>query len=102
MVLILFEPDLGTVILMMPILFTMLFVAGAKVKHLLMIVLLALLVSPLMWHKMRPYQRIRISSVALQNAWVRLFAERIDEKYAKHENLKGEDEEIHGTNRDVA
>jgi rod shape determining protein RodA len=44
MVLILLEPDLGTVLLMMPILFTMLFVAGAKVKHLLIIVLMALLV----------------------------------------------------------
>lgn len=71
MVLILLEPDLGTVVLMMPILFTMLFVAGAKVRHLLLIVLLALLVSPLLWYKMKPYQRIRISSVALQNAWVR-------------------------------
>ena len=76
MVLILFEPDLGTVLLMMPILFTMLFVAGAKVKHLLIIVLLAILVSPLLWHKMKPYQRIRISSVVLQNAWVREKAEK--------------------------
>ncbi len=71
MVLILLEPDLGTVLLMMPILFIMLFVAGAKVKHLLIIVLLALLVSPLLWHKMRPYQRTRISSVLLQNSWIR-------------------------------
>ena len=39
MALILLEPDLGTVILMMPILFSMLFVAGAKVKHLLIILL---------------------------------------------------------------
>jgi rod shape determining protein RodA len=75
MVLILPEPDLGTVLLMMPFLFTMLFVAGAKVKHLLLIVLMALLVSPLLWYKMRPYQRIRISSVLLQNAWVRKQAE---------------------------
>ncbi|MBA7637135.1 Peptidoglycan glycosyltransferase MrdB [subsurface metagenome] len=41
MVLILVGPDLGTVMLMMPILFTMLFVAGAKVKHLLIMVLMA-------------------------------------------------------------
>ncbi|MHC4120864.1 MAG: FtsW/RodA/SpoVE family cell cycle protein, partial [Planctomycetota bacterium] len=46
MVLILPEPDLGTVMLMMPILFIMLFVAGAKVKHLLLITLMALMVSP--------------------------------------------------------
>jgi rod shape determining protein RodA len=69
-VLILLEPDLGTVLLMMPILFTMLFVAGAKVKHLLLVVLMALLVSPLLWYKMRSYQRVRISSVLLQNRWI--------------------------------
>jgi cell division protein FtsW (lipid II flippase) len=76
MVLILLEPDLGTVLLMMPILFTMLFVAGAKVRHLLIIVLLAVLVSPLMWHRMKIYQRTRMSSVLLQNAWVREKAEQ--------------------------
>jgi rod shape determining protein RodA len=76
MVLILLEPDLGTVLLMMPILFTMLFVAGAKAKHLLIIILMALLVSPLLWHKMRTYQRRRISSVVLQNTWVREKAEK--------------------------
>jgi rod shape determining protein RodA len=76
MVLILLEPDLGTVMLMMPVLFTMLFVAGAKVKHLLIIILMAVLISPLLWFKMRPYQRIRISSVLLQSDWVREIAER--------------------------
>jgi len=75
MILILLEPDLGTVLLMMPVFFTMLFVAGAKVKHLLIIVLIAILISPLLWYKMRSYQRIRISSVLLQNAWVREKAE---------------------------
>jgi cell division protein FtsW (lipid II flippase) len=70
MVMILKEPDLGTVMLMMPILFTMLFVAGAKVKHLLIIILLAVLMSPLLWHTMNRYQRQRISCVILQNKWV--------------------------------
>lgn len=69
MMLILLEPDLGTVMLMMPILFTMLFVAGAKVKHLLVIILIAVLISPILWSQMRPYQRTRISSVLLQNPW---------------------------------
>lgn len=67
MVLILLEPDLGTVLLMMPILFSMLFVAGAKVKHLLIILLMGAAVSPVMWHFMHTYQRMRISSVVLQN-----------------------------------
>ncbi len=71
MILILLEPDLGTVLLMMPIFLTMLFIAGAKAKHLLLIILLAFLVSPILWYKMRPYQRTRISSVLLQNSWIR-------------------------------
>jgi len=75
MVLILPEPDLGTVLLMMPILFIMLFIAGAKVEHLLLIILMAILVSPMLWYKMNRYQRTRISSVILQNAWFREKAE---------------------------
>lgn len=67
MVLILLEPDLGTVLLMMPILFSMLFVAGAKVKHLVLILFMGLAVSPFLWHFMHSYQRMRISSVLLQN-----------------------------------
>jgi rod shape determining protein RodA len=76
MVLILLEPDLGTVMLMMPVMFTMLFVAGAKVKHLLIVVFMAILVSPLFWVKMRDYQRTRISSVLLQSSWMREKAEQ--------------------------
>jgi len=76
MVLILLEPDLGTVLLMMPILFTMLFMAGAKAKHLLIIVLMALLLGPLLWREMKPYQRTRISSVLLQSSWIQEKAEQ--------------------------
>ncbi len=75
MVLILKEPDLGTVLLMMPVLFTMLFVAGARVRHLLFIVALAVLVSPVMWRMLQPYQRERVSSVILQSQWLRAEAE---------------------------
>ena len=76
MLLILLEPDLGTVILMMPIFFTMLFSAGARAKHLLLILLIAVLLSPLLWHRMAPYQRTRISSVLLQSRQVRRKAEQ--------------------------
>ncbi|MBN1124944.1 MAG: rod shape-determining protein RodA [Sedimentisphaerales bacterium] len=69
--LILLEPDLGTVMLMMPVLFAVLFVAGARIKHLLIIVVLAVLASPLLWMKMHPYQRMRLSSVLLQNETIR-------------------------------
>jgi cell division protein FtsW (lipid II flippase) len=77
MALILVEPDLGTVMLMMPILFTMLFMAGARVKHLVLIILLAALFSPVLWLKMHPYQRARVSGVVLQSRWVRQKAEQI-------------------------
>ena len=62
-------------LLMMPVLFTLLFVAGAKVKHLGIIVLMAVVVSPLLWGQMNKYQRIRISSVLLQNETVQEKAE---------------------------
>jgi rod shape determining protein RodA len=70
-VLILFEPDLGTVLLMLPVFLVMLFAAGAKPKHLIMIILAGLLLSPILWHKLETYQRLRISSVLLQNKWLR-------------------------------
>jgi rod shape determining protein RodA len=60
---------------MMPVFFTMLFVAGARIKHLALIVLLAILVSPGMWLMLKGYQRERISSVLLQSDWVRKKAE---------------------------
>ncbi len=71
MVLILLEPDLGTVMLMMPVFFGMLFVAGARSKHLLSVIGLAILVSPGLWLMLQPYQKERISSVLLQSRWIR-------------------------------
>lgn len=67
MMLILLEPDLGTVLLMMPVFLSMLFIAGAKVKHLVAIIVLAILAFPVLWLQMHDYQRMRISSVLLQN-----------------------------------
>jgi cell division protein FtsW (lipid II flippase) len=74
MVLILLEPDLGTVILMMPILFAMLFAAGAKGWHLLLVIGLAVLTSPILWMSMKDYQRMRIASLVLQSPKVRTMA----------------------------
>ncbi|HEX4053358.1 MAG TPA: FtsW/RodA/SpoVE family cell cycle protein [Tepidisphaeraceae bacterium] len=48
-ILILKQPDLGVAALFIPTLFTLLFVAGAKVKHLLAIVGLAMVLIPLLW-----------------------------------------------------
>lgn len=75
-ILILLEPDLGTVMLMMPVLFVMIFVAGARVKHLVLIILLAVVTSPLLWLVMEPYQRMRISSIFLQSPAIQRQAEK--------------------------
>jgi rod shape determining protein RodA len=76
-VLILKQPDLGVAALFVPTLFVMLFVAGAKMKHLLAIVALGLTLAPLLWlcgdenvpffrHLptiVQPYQRARLTGL---------------------------------------
>jgi rod shape determining protein RodA len=47
--LILKQPDLGTALIFIPALFVMLFVAGAKIRHLLAIVGLGVAMVPVMW-----------------------------------------------------
>jgi rod shape determining protein RodA len=49
LVLILKQPDLGTALVFIPVLFSMLFVAGAKMKHLLAVVGLGLALAPIAW-----------------------------------------------------
>ncbi len=68
MMLIILEPDLGTTLLFPPILFAMLFVAGARVRHLLIIILLGLLAAPLFYFTMKPYQKERIEVLLRQNS----------------------------------
>lgn len=46
---ILAQPDLGTALIFIPVLFVMLFVAGAKIKHLLAVVGLGIAVFPVLW-----------------------------------------------------
>ncbi|MBN1845645.1 MAG: rod shape-determining protein RodA [Sedimentisphaerales bacterium] len=70
MVLILLEPDLGTVLLFLPILFAVLFSAGARVRHLLTIILAALAICPIFYLLpgfMKGYQRERIEVLWKQN-----------------------------------
>jgi cell division protein FtsW (lipid II flippase) len=65
--LILVQPDLGTALLFVPILFTMLFAAGARARHLLAIVLLgAMGIVPLYEWGLRDYQRDRIDGFLVQ------------------------------------
>jgi cell division protein FtsW (lipid II flippase) len=66
-VLILLEPNLGTVLLMMIVFLTMLFLAGAKIKHVVMIISVAVIAVPIMWMNMHDYQRMRVCSLLLQS-----------------------------------
>lgn len=57
------QPDLGTALVFIAIMFGMLFMAGAKVRHLLLYVAGSLLVGlPLLWQVLRDYQRMRLIS----------------------------------------
>ena len=63
LVLILKQPDLGTALVFIPVLFSMLFVAGAKIKHLLAIMLLGAALAPVAWlagkdENGQPYSRL--------------------------------------------
>ena len=76
LVLILKQPDLGMAMLFIPVLFAMLFAAGSRVKHLLLIVAAGLLLAPVVWFSgvktvpvlrnlpaiIKPYQRERMQA----------------------------------------
>jgi cell division protein FtsW (lipid II flippase) len=58
--LILKEPDLGTSLVFLPILFAMLFAAGARVRHLVLIVILGAGSLPGLWMSMSAEQKSRV------------------------------------------
>jgi rod shape determining protein RodA len=61
--LILKEPDLGTSLVLLPVLFVMLFAAGAKRGDLACLVLMGLLVLPVLWTQMSIEQKSRITAL---------------------------------------
>jgi len=65
--LILLEPDLGTALLLLPVLFIMLFAAGARTSHLTLIALVGVALAPVAWNHAHTYQRLRVTSVLLQS-----------------------------------
>jgi cell division protein FtsW (lipid II flippase) len=64
--LILKEPDLGTSLLFLPVLASMLFAAGARLKHLVLVACLGVAVSPVFWLGMSAEQKSRITTLFLQ------------------------------------
>ncbi len=65
-VLILREPDLGTSLLFFPVLYGMLFAAGARVKHLIAVALLGVIAMPVLWTQMSAEQQSRVTSLLSQ------------------------------------
>ena len=65
-VLILKEPNLGTSLLFFPVLFAMLFAAGARWTHLCAIALMGFVSLPLLWKVMSAEQRSRVTAVFTQ------------------------------------
>ena len=82
--LILYQPDLGTAMLFLPVLFLMLFAAGARGKHLVAIIAMGLAMVPVFYSSMHGYQRMRIDSWLLHGC-----AERMH--FALAPRLNGED-----------
>ena len=59
-VLVLLQPDLGTGLLLLPIFFSMLFVGGARPRHLVGMIGIGLAGLPFFWHFLRDYQKTRL------------------------------------------
>ena len=64
--LILKEPDLGTALVFLPVLFAMLFAAGARPRHLALMLVLGVAVTPLMWMGMSAEQKSRVVTLFVQ------------------------------------
>lgn len=59
-VLILKEPDLGTALTLVPILFAMLYLWGMKPKYLMLLIVIGLCASPILFHFLKDYQKARL------------------------------------------
>lgn len=59
-ILILLQPDLGTALILLPVLFAMLFVAGVWIRHLFGLGLFGVLLSPVFWNFLKVYQKKRL------------------------------------------
>lgn len=60
--LIVIQPDLGSALIFIPIVFMMLFIAGVRMKYLVLSVLSLASVCPFFWYVMKDYQRKRLLS----------------------------------------
>lgn len=66
MSLIVLEPDLGTAMIFLPVFFAMMIAAGAKLKHIVIILVVGLTLMPAMYPLLRPHQKQRIVAMVSQ------------------------------------
>jgi cell division protein FtsW (lipid II flippase) len=66
LLLILREPDLGTAMLFLPVMYAMIIAAGARMKHIIAISLAGLALIPVLWWQMSAEQRSRVVTVFTQ------------------------------------
>ena len=58
--LILFQPDLGTAMIFVLLPFLMLYLGGARIKHLVLVIVAGLAMAPLAWKSLEEYQQDRL------------------------------------------
>lgn len=68
MILILKQPDLGTAMIILPILYTMLFFAGANYLYLTGTIVMGLVTAPFLWMRLAQYQKDRLLTFINPNA----------------------------------
>lgn len=59
--LVLKQPDLGTSLVFLAILFGMIFIAGISIKHLMMVFGAGAAIMPIFWHFLKDYQKMRLT-----------------------------------------
>src|SRR5229473_4072348 len=62
MLMVLRQPDLGTALTYLPIAVIGSFLGGVRFKQAMIVILAAVLLMPLAWHALKPYQRDRLTS----------------------------------------
>ncbi|ODS33948.1 MAG: cell shape determining protein RodA [Candidatus Scalindua rubra] len=63
MALIIIQPDLGTSLILLPIFFAIMFMAGTRIKYILTIIFFGLASMPLFWYfVLKSYQKVRVLS----------------------------------------
>ena len=66
LLLVLKEPDLGTALVFVPVLFVMLFAAGARKRHLVFALSMSVALAPVVWSQMNREQKSRVTALTEQ------------------------------------